>query len=413
MKKRHDADDGDAQSNGYAWCGNAVSHFLRTHRVFILIFAFLLLCGTWFVLYYADPEFNFATCTPDHYVAEQCHNQLADVFRYYRYATENDASWRFAVFQDVLNGTGGVIGTIGLTNTFLYFIIDFGRALVPWAPFVGIFWLQLLSLPIFYMAIRRISRFIPEKFREGYYAGCLLIPMLPASLINANKEYWSIFFVTLMAACALDRRRAPLLILALVSTSVREINLPIGVFFFLLTFPRIKFWHLALLLGLAIPIVDFAFPNFAHYRATWSAVFSQTSAMYLGPLAAMQSYPLGQLIAAPLILAINIGGPAFGSVSRTTLENGDMGVYGYGVSSAAYAYIIFGFQALIVSYCRNLWAHPLTSFLGTIIILTSVLPLNQFRYYYPMWPFILALALMIPTREALSAVKTKGDGVPD
>jgi hypothetical protein len=384
-----------------------VSHFLRAHRVFILIFAFLLLCETWFVLYYADPEFNFATCTPDHAVAVQCHNQLADIFRYYRYATENDVTSRFAMFQRMLDGTGaaaqGVVGGIGLTNIFIFFLIDAGRALTPWAPFVGIFWIQMLSLPIFYAGIRRIGQLIPEQFREAYYAGCLLVPMLPASLINANKEYWSVFFVVLMGVCALEHRRILLLALSLISTTVREVNFPIGIFFFLLTFPRVRFWHLAVLLSFAIPAAALVIPGFAKYRLVWSQWTNQGAATILGPLAEVQNYPFGQLLAAPIIFLINVISPGFGSDARISLEYGVMGAYGYATSLTSYLVIIFGLQALYLCWKRKLWTHPLVEFLGSIIILTAILPLNQFRYYYPMWPFILALALMIPSRRGLTA----------
>lgn len=387
--------------------------FFRENRVFILVLLFLLLCGSGFVALYVDPVLNNAACTPDDSSRVQCHNQIADVFRYYRFATQSDMSSWFQMFQDTLSGRSGqrggtIVGGIGLTNIFIFFIILAGQWLVPWAPFLGIFLLQLLSLPLLYLAIRRIAWVLDPQLRDLYYTCFLFSPMLLASILAANKEYWSVFFVTLMAACALDRRRILLLVLATISLAVREINFPVGIFFFLLTFRCVRFWHLAVLLSLAIPVASFLIPGFNNFRLVWSQWSNQGASVYLGPIANLQNFPLGHLLATPIVLGINILGPGFGPDARASLLDGVMGIYGLGNSLTSYLYIIFGGQALYACWKRKLWNHPLVSYAASVAILTAILPLNQFRYYYPMWPFLLAVALMAPRKAAAPMLPDSG-----
>jgi len=380
--------------------------WIRRHSVFLLAFSFLLFCGSWFVLFAVDTTFNSVDCNLDRNLPAPCYQQEPDVPRYITQARNQDVAQWFGFFRSVWNPDSNdaprsenkLFGGIGLTNILVLFVIKIGMTLVPGAPYLGAYFVQLALLPVFYICLRRLAVRIPDHLHNLFYAVCLLGPITLVGIVSPAKEYLSLLFVTAMAVCALEKRRMLLIILAFVSPMVREVNILIGALFFLLTFQKVRFWYLAVAFSLAIPMVNLAVPGFKMLRSTWSLWLNEGSSFILSPLATIQDLPFGHLVAAPLIFAVNILGPAVGPSVYQAYFQGTFGFYQLMGVLAADVCIIAGGQALWGCWRYKLWSHPFVGFLGSIILATAVLPLNQFRYYYPIWPLVFALALIVSVR---------------
>jgi hypothetical protein len=371
----------------------------RPHPVFVFAFLFLFATGGDFVLTRIDTQYGHTECTSEDYTRPQCANQLNDIIRYFRQARTQEFAHIFPQLAALMgmdqtkSPSSGVAVGLGLTNIVTISAMSLCLWLTPSAPYLTAYFIQLTTLPYFCWCLWRLSRFLPPDRRTLFYIANLATPFFLASISVFGKEYLSILIVTACAANAMEKKRFPIIILSFFGAAVREINLLIGASFFLLTFDRIRLWHLLVGIGISIPITDVFIPQFRTFREIWSAVSHQNTSEVFGSLARLQDIPMGQLIVAPIVLLINILGPGFGPTARENFLAGQAGLYGLGSMTASYLFTLFFPFILLKVWREKLWNNRLVWMLSLIITLTAILPLNQLRYYYPMWPLICAILL--------------------
>ncbi len=278
-----------------------------------------------------------------------------------------------------------------LSNITLFAIGKLAFALAPSSPYLVIAVVNhaLLALAVSnYTTVCRELRLNSSQFRLLLLVNCLIV----LSLYSLNKEAVGIYLVSVFSLYSVRGRTwqlGPGLVAALFTRDLffafgllviarRRWNVRLGVVLIGLSllFPAIIWLLGGLLFGET-------FGDLTSPTVQWE---QQTSAVLVAAFRTM-SYPLGYLLAFPVVAIINIASPMLNLRDYVNmLHQNDLSVLTQHVSS--FCFVVLLGAALHRAKWRALLADPMFQLFMSYLVLLALYPVSQHRYLLPVYPVV-------------------------
>jgi hypothetical protein len=289
----------------------------------------------------------------------------------------------------------------GGTNVILYIQGHLATNISPESPHLTIFLMNVVVLTITFSLI--FSTASELKFHLSKTATALIVanPGAWISTLTLTKEIWGLLFVAAILFLVIRYKWFTVAIVTAASFWVRGYYVAIGLTF--LASNRISWWKLTIAISILLGIVETAFvPELTQFRIERSRDLGQRTGDLMHTLGLMQSYPLGHLIAGPIVLVINIVSPA---INPAQYRHGFSALYVVGMSASSIYSILLSFL-LIWHYRLNFrtktlpinWEQLRTPVVLIIIFAfyVALFPISQHRFLIPVTPVFALLALSHP-----------------
>ena len=313
-----------------------------------------------------------------------------------------------------LDFSGGVlVPSLGLTNSLILLQGRLALALIPSAPHVAILAMNYALLVLALRNLRQLAEVLGLAWTRRIQILIVLNPFIWMNLVTLTKEAWGIFFVSAFALAAVRRHLLSLVVLAALSMFVREsyVFLALGMYLVVVLPGRRALW-LPIVVSLAMGMVHMFLGegNVVANAGSKSSELGQRSADIMQSMAHLQGYPFGHLLAAPIVLLINIASPAL-NLRYYQLSVGDL----YNVTDTVSSIL---FIALIIIGLRSRWHSQSTGrlwnrdvlfrLLIAFATLVTLYPISQHRYLLPVYPLLVLWALAEPCERGDSARRRNG-----
>ncbi len=317
---------------------------------------------------------------------------LQDSFDYFRTAVGFHLSSLFHHSPALTSAQPqGLIPSLGLTNSLLYVQEHVATFVSSAHPEAVVFVLNYGLLVAALFCVARVARRLGLEFSANLQLLVIANPMVWLNMVSLTKDIWGVFFVSVFALGCVERRVALTIGFGLVSTLAREWYLVVALAIVAVTFFRIGV--LRLLVVTSVLIGGFALTAGAHdlsgFSETRSLDLGQRSAHVMSAVAALQHYPLGQVVVFPVVLVFDLSawlnGNQWNAVSKPYVAANLM-------SSALFTLVLVAALLRRRRRTRERLAEAwLVRVLGAFAIVVSLYPISQHRYLVPAWPLLVLL----------------------
>jgi len=243
-----------------------------------------------------------------------------------------------------------------------------------------------------------------EFYKSPNYAIFLLLffcnPVIVANLASLNKEIWGLYFIISFLRNRIYKAYAKYFLVMLFSFLIRDVFFVTGALFFLMTTLKIKRVFYLIIISILAP---FVVPEAMVHHST---EVGQRSAILMDFFANIQSYPFGYLFTYFPKLMINmytgLYPPRWACLSFHNIYE-----FFSLISSA-----MFFFCSLIIVYKiilfrkRRQGSSILISIFCAFSFVHCLISYSVHRYYFPLYPIVVILALLNFTKTNPKAVKT-------
>jgi len=241
-------------------------------------------------------------------------------------------------------------------------------------------------------------------YKSPNYAVFLLLffcnPLVIANLVSLNKEIWGLCFIISFLRNRLYKAYLRYFLVMLFSFFIRDGFFFTGVIFFLMTTLKVKRVFYLIIISILAPFV--VPKSIVHH----SIEAGQRSAILMDFFANIQSYPFGYLFTYFPKLIINmytgLYPPRWASLSFHNIYE-----FFSLISS-----VVFFFCSLIIVYKiilfrkRRQGSSILISIFCAFTFVHCLISYSVHRYYYPLYPIVVILALLNFTKTSSKAAKT-------
>ncbi len=243
-------------------------------------------------------------------------------------------------------------------------------------------------------------------YRSPNYAVFLFLffcnPLVIANLVSLNKEIWGLCFIISFLRNRIYKAHVRYFLVMLFSFFIRDVFFFTGVLFFLMTTLKIKRLFFLIIISIIAP---FMIPeSMVHY----SIRAGQRSAMLMDFFANIQSYPFGYLFTYFPKLIINM---YTGLYPPRWADFSFHDIYGF---FSLISSVTFFLCSLIIVYkiilLRRIRKNSiLISIFCAFTFLHCLISYSVHRYYFPLYPIVVILALLNFTKTNSKAAKTYDD----
>ena len=298
---------------------------------------------------------------------------------------------------------GGLFPSLGLTNSLVLLQGRVALALFPGAPHLAILGINYVLFVLAIRNVRKLAVILGLAWTQRVQLLIVLNPFIWMNLVTLTKEAWGI--------SSSPRSRLPqcsescsLVLLGAVSMLVREsyVFIALGMYLAVVLPGRRALW-LPVVVSIVAGVAPFlGHGNLVPFADSKSAALQQRSADVMQAMAHLQGYPFGHLLAAPVVLLINIASPALNQ-SYYRLSVGNLYNVADTVSSLLFiGLIIVGLRRLRrAGTGRGLWAGDvMMRLLVAFAALITLYPISQHRYLLPAYPLLVLWALAKPHSDS-------------
>lgn len=337
----------------------------------------------------------------------RCKLQLWDSYRYMETSRTTSIDELVGRVREVIAGNAALTPFV-LNNIGLYIQGRLAHVLAPAAPQLAVF---AMNLALYLWALVHIHRLMGVVGLGGYNRVLLFILLNPLVLMYAaslTKEAWGIFFVCAFARYCVERRFVALCAVAALSAMFRNLYPIVALAFAAGTLVRVRvvwvFLGFSLVLGTVLSLDHPLIEQINAVRLYKASDLGQQTSSLMGFLAALQDRPLGNVVAAPVIAAVNIASPALNPKVYTEhlLEPT------WALTTLS-SYLMIGLIAAgAVRHARRPDPEGRRYLLRLVLlflVLITVYPISQHRYLIPVYPLLVAWALASPARRVAGRVR--------
>ncbi len=304
--------------------------------------------------------------------------------------------------------SGGLFPSLGLTNSLLLLQGRLAIELFPGAPHLAILGMNYALFVLAIRNVRKLAETLGLAWTQRVQLLIVLNPFIWMNLVTLTKEAWGMYFVSAFALAAVRRRVFSLVVLGVLSMFVREwyVFVALGMFLAVVLPGRRALWFPVVVSIVAgVSHTFFGHGNLVPFADSKSVALQQRSADIMQAMAHLQGYPFGHLLAAPVVLLIDIASPALNQ-SYYRLSVGDL----YNVTDTVSSFLFIGLIVVGLRRLRHsgtagrLWSgHVMVRLLIAFATLVTLYPISQHRYLLPAYPFLVLWALAEP-RERRDSV---------
>ena len=285
----------------------------------------------------------------------------------------------------------------GGTNVLLHAQGYLAWELSPTHPYIVIFLINVCVLIVAGWLYLRAAKVLQLHLTATGLIFLLLNPMIWMSTVSLTKEIWGVLFIAALVYGLSTRNMLLISIAAILAFWIRGFYTGVAVALAatLKIHPVIIVVALAIGLGVFEQTVGDQFHDFRTIRAIYLG--QQTGAL-MKVLGDIQSYPLGHLIAGPIVLVIHVLSPALNPEQyRHPLST----IYVHAMTiSSFYAVItlaIIAFRRRAGALQFSNYVIPLNVLLMFVTFLT-IFPVSQHRFLIPVMPLIGLIAVAHSTK---------------
>lgn len=243
-------------------------------------------------------------------------------------------------------------------------------------------------------------------YRSPNYAVFLLLffcnPLVIVNLVSLNKEIWGLYFIISFLRNRIYKAHVRYFLVMLFSFFIRDVFFFTGILFFLMTTLKIRRFSYLIIISILAP---FVVPQAMVHH---SIKVGQRSAILMDFFANIQSYPFGYLFTYFPKLIINmytgLYPPRWASLSFHNIYE-----FFSLISSVTFFLCSLIIVYKIILLRRRRRSSILISIFCAFTFLHCLISYSVHRYYFPLYPIVVILALLNFTKTNSKAVKTYDD----